>query len=124
MSAVFSCFEHVFLRFIVDNLLQEENTMSASEVMHRSSFVYLCSRGLYMTQQAGKIVDVGDEFDAGFGSDLDDFFTEIGEVSPIALHGNGEEQSMHGGIMQAMDHPPQPEMPLTSVINQDNWYRR
>lgn len=72
-----------------------------------------------------RIIDVGGESDGAFGNDeLDEFFRHIGEIPPIPLHGTGEEQSLHGGIMQAMDHPPEPEKPLTSVITQGGWYRR
>lgn len=71
------------------------------------------------------IVDVGDELDADTRDELDSFFTDIGEAPPFALHGTGEETSMHGYMMHAMENPPAVDSntPLTSLIRHHEYHQ-
>ena len=70
------------------------------------------------------IIDVGG-LDA-VENELDQFFgdTEWGGALPFPLHGTGEEQSLHGAIMHAMEHPPMnADTPLTSIIYSHEYHR-
>lgn len=64
-----------------------------------------------MAQVIGDM-DMGD--DSAERAALDDFLhdTGIGEELPFSLHGPNDDQSMHAGIMHAMELGPQPDVPL------------
>jgi len=115
MLQAFNSFERVFLRQIVDNLIQEENTGCAPKVVYVSSFLSI--KGVVMAH-TNRDMEVGSELSPAEEAELDQFLddTLIGEALPFARHGSGEEQSMHAGIMHAMENGPQPDIPLTSLI--------
>ncbi len=66
-----------------------------------------------------RIVDVGDELDV-VPDELDQFLNDTGVEVAQSLHGTGEEESIHAGIMHAMEDPSlRGERPLTAVIMPD-----